>query len=639
MITRLRDMGRKTAPCTDALELKTESDVEQKVIYPFLTNSSYLGFPASWVRTKDYMEPTEIDKGAGKRLGYIPDYSIWSRGFPLLIVEAKSPDETIQKALREAHLYANRINNRYPPGVNPISFVLACNGEQFGLAPADSESDLLIANVQDLQPGTEILSAFKSALATEEFEKRAIKLSHEFQSRRFHRIGSFLNSDAFNEQLGVNRFAQQLFPLITRYFGSEADEATDDIIEYGYVTSDERTEYGAVLETYLKDRERVASNNVLQPIVTSKQSASGLSTEIQRFGQRPHEFGRVQLIVGAVGAGKSIFIRRFYKKLMPAQVRERTKWSFINFNSGFNDPASLERDIAAAFIESFCALNGIEVRELEFLEKVFRTEMNQFDKGPAKLLIDTDRQRYNQERYFRLKQLMESDKDIVSALARHFTGERGIGLVVVFDNVDKRSRDLQLAIFAAAQWFKSVTRGLVIVNLRDTTFEAHRDEKPLDAFINAVNFYIRPPRFSLVLQKRLEVLLSRLTADIALEESQNFVLESGIRVSYSSNNLKEFLTSINSSLFEKRGSHVGAALESLVARNARRALGMFGDIISSPHIPTSQIASISVGGPTKIQEDRIIRALMRGRYKMFANRGPYVRNILSVVRCRGCGSS
>jgi type I site-specific restriction endonuclease len=73
-----------------------------------------MGIPHEWVRTKEYMEPTDIDKSAGKRYGYIPDYSVWRNGFPLLIVEAKPPDDAVKKALREAQLYASRINNRYP---------------------------------------------------------------------------------------------------------------------------------------------------------------------------------------------------------------------------------------------------------------------------------------------------------------------------------------------------------------------------------------------------------------------------------------------------------------------------------------------------------------------------------------------
>lgn len=58
---------------------------------------------------------------------------------------------------------------------------------------------------------------------------------------------------------------------------------------------------------------------------------------------------------------------------------------------------------------------------------------------------------------------------------------------------------------------------------------------------------------------------------------------------------------------------------------------MFGDIIVSPHIPTDQIAGITMtAGKNRIQENRIIRALMRGRYKYFNGRSLYVRNILAA---------
>jgi hypothetical protein len=155
----------------------------------------------------------------------------------------------MSRALREAHLYANRINNRYPPDVNPIAYVLACNGEQFALAPSDSEAEVLYAKAVDLRPGTDILSAFKAILNKNEFERRAQEMNVKFQSRRFPRVPGLLTNTQPNEQLGINSFAQQLFPIITRYFGQEADEAPDEIIDRGYVTTDERIEYGSVLET------------------------------------------------------------------------------------------------------------------------------------------------------------------------------------------------------------------------------------------------------------------------------------------------------------------------------------------------------------------------------------------------------
>jgi GTPase SAR1 family protein len=490
LIAKLKEHERLHVPVTDLSELRTESDVEQKLVYPFLVHPSFLSLPHEWVRTKEYMEPTEIDKRAGKRAGYIPDYSVWRTGFPLLVVEVKRPDEAIEKALQEAHMYAARINARYPPDVNPIRWVLACNGEKFALAPFDSETNVLYAKAADLRPGTDILAAYKAVLSKEELERRAQDLNIAFQSRRFSRVPQFFTNSQVSEQLGINPFTQDLFPIITRYFGQEADEAPDEIIDRGYVPTEDRSEYGALLEGYLKDRTRIVADGTFQPVVaTGKHETNKLTTEVRKYGQAIKKPGRVQLIVGAVGSGKSLFIRRFFKRMLPDDLKKKTMWAFINFNTELKSPAEIRHAVADGFIDSFAELNNIDLDDLETLNKLFHPEMAAFDRGPAKLLKNSDQQQYNQQRYFRMKELTENKEKVVEAIARQYTGEKRFSLVVVFDNVDKRSRDVQLAIFEAAQWFKDITRALVIVNLRDTTFEAHRDEPPLDAFINAVTLY------------------------------------------------------------------------------------------------------------------------------------------------------
>jgi hypothetical protein len=84
--------------------------------------------------------PRRLDDLGGKILGGGLVANAGPVDDDLLLAEARlfhkgpyRPDQPIEKALREAHLYANRINNRYPPKVNPIKHVLACNGEQFAL--------------------------------------------------------------------------------------------------------------------------------------------------------------------------------------------------------------------------------------------------------------------------------------------------------------------------------------------------------------------------------------------------------------------------------------------------------------------------------------------------------------------------
>jgi hypothetical protein len=241
LIARLKRFERVGPPAADLSEVRTESDVEQKILYPFLVHPSFMGIPTEWVRTKEYMEPTDIDKSAGKRFGYVPDYSVWRNGFPLLIGEAKAPDEPIEKALREAQLYASRLNNRYPPNVNPISYVLACNGTQFALAAWDSETEVLYSKLEDMRPGTDILAAYKNVLDKDEFEKRAAAMNVAFQTRRFHRAANILSGTQINEVIGVNSFARELLPIVTEYFGQEVTEEPDEVMDRGYVTRDERT--------------------------------------------------------------------------------------------------------------------------------------------------------------------------------------------------------------------------------------------------------------------------------------------------------------------------------------------------------------------------------------------------------------
>src|SRR5262249_10835600 len=94
----------------ERLVLKTESDVEQKLLMPLLTGDAYLAIPQEKIATKEYLAPTKLDKAAGKSTGYFPDYSVWFFGFPTMIVEAKSPAVRCEEAYREASLYAKHLN-------------------------------------------------------------------------------------------------------------------------------------------------------------------------------------------------------------------------------------------------------------------------------------------------------------------------------------------------------------------------------------------------------------------------------------------------------------------------------------------------------------------------------------------------
>jgi len=128
----------------DNLTLHSESDVEQKVVTPLLSGDIYLEVSNRQIFSKQYLAPTVLDKTAGRTTGYYPDYTVWMRGFPVLVVEAKAPDVPSENGYREASLYARHLNQSYPTGLNPCHFLMSTNGKT------------LLAGYWDSQPTLEI---------------------------------------------------------------------------------------------------------------------------------------------------------------------------------------------------------------------------------------------------------------------------------------------------------------------------------------------------------------------------------------------------------------------------------------------------------------------------------------------------
>jgi hypothetical protein len=618
-----------TLPETDPIVLKSESDVEQKFMYPFLAHPGFLHYPANWIKTKSYVPPTDIDKGAGKKYGYVPDYTIWHAGFPLVVIEAKSPDESAYEGLREARLYAIEINKRYPANVNPIFYIIGTNGRELLINYWDSEENLSFP-VQDLNIGTSYLDTIRDLIGFPHLIERAKQITIALRPRTFilpvDRIGG---RAVLSTPLGLNSFADDLLPLVGMYFGVEGRERTDEIVRRAYVSSDETTKYHATLEAYLRDNVSLIEKQGVQPITTTRTGEEKLTRQISQYTTNPNFYGRLQLLIGAVGAGKSTFMERYYSYLMPSQLRKGTLWSFVNFNNAPDDLSNAERWVCETFITSFVEKNQLEnLYDMKNLHRIFATDINRRDRGPYAVLKRKQPEEYERRLAADVVTWIDDPINFAKNICRYFIGDSRQAIVVILDNVDRRDRDQQLRIFQIAQWFRELTHSFCVLSLRDVTFEAYKNEPPLNAFLNALNFYIRPPRFTDVVRKRLQLAMEFL-ADHS-DQRLSYQVETGIRITYPATNLGKYLVSLFNTLFHTR-RQVAAAIESLTGRDVRRALGMFADLIVSKHLPESEITRIiQVPGYFDITEATIIRILMRTRYRFFAEANGYVTNVLDA---------
>ncbi len=155
-------------------ELITEGDVELKVITPLLLNPEPigLGYTNSNIQSKISLRKLTIDKGAKAQL-YYPDFIINVNGVPLIVIEAKKPNEDLEEAFRQASLYAGEINRFFNKDVNPCELIIATDGKSLLAGSWDSANSQFSIPVSDWLTTDANFSSFLSRFSYSNLEKSA----------------------------------------------------------------------------------------------------------------------------------------------------------------------------------------------------------------------------------------------------------------------------------------------------------------------------------------------------------------------------------------------------------------------------------------------------------------------------------
>lgn len=609
------------------LDLRSEGDVESKLLIPFVTGELYLGVPSANFFSKDYLALTPIDKGA-KAKGYVPDFSVWMHAFPVLTIEAKAPGASVEQGYREAALYAQQRNMNYPSGINPAQFIIASNGERMLLGRWDTnpEIDVTPSDLHQGGPRLEAIIVKFGRNALEAFANECLtKVRVEGAERAFSRAGG---QALLNAKMPLNTFAAELSPVLRRYFSSTASDVRE-ISEKAYVSSNEITEYDRILEALLQDRASIRKDTIIERLETTRHREAHVEKAISDFAaQRPRE-GQLQIIQGAVGAGKSLFIRRYQQVLQSQELRERSRWAWVDFNSGPPDLSNAQAWLCEAFVNSFQNENPeLDMSSVNVLKGIFSRQIQR-----RKPIYD-DVMQSNPESAARMRgedlaKWQDDPIELTRGIGNYVMGVRNNEiLIAVMDNVDRRDLKSQLDAFQLALWFMEQTRSFVILQMRDETYERFKDRPPLDTFRTGIAFHISPPRFIDVVKRRLDLSISYLAESAA--DAQFYTLPSGIRIRLPTTEVGMFLHTLYVEIFENR-RNISRVLESLAGLNVRRALDMFIGIITSGHLGEDQITShVRGGGNIRITEDNILKILMRGEYRFFSDQSGFVSNIFAL---------
>lgn len=605
------------------LGLSSESDVEQKFIYPLLTKASPegLAYRDSDFRTKANIKKIAIDKGTSKKL-YFPDYAIICDGLPLLIIEAKAPGSDLHEALREARLYASEINASYTRNINPCERVIATDGHNLIASYWDQETPEIELSADDFTSISPKFAELLNFASQSIIRQRANTILRSIRSTaRYFKPTHMLGGKSIaNETVGDNSFGTNISIEYKYLFNPETAEDRASIINNAYVGSKRKQAHVAPIDRII--RTALPRQVVDAKIIEDSKNPDAIIKSLAHYGRSQSE---ICLLVGSVGSGKSTFTDYLRISALPGALITTTQWVNLNLNK-----APLNRDLIYKWIvdqtinEISKLYTETDFNDLNIIKKIYSKELAIVEKGKASL-YPQDSEKYIDIIFNEIDRLQKDSVATLLGIINLLYKSKNKLLIIVLDNCDKRNREDQLLMFEVASWLKSSFPCMVFLPLRDTTYDQYRNEPPLDTVIKDLVFRIDPPLLEKVIYARLNFALREITAQ---KEKFSYSLLNGMRVECSRDEVARYLKSIISSLFQDQ--LFKRVISGLAGRNIRRGLEILLDFCKSGHIESDEILKIRTSdGDHKLPNHLISTILLKGKRKYYSDSESNIKNLFS----------
>jgi hypothetical protein len=425
------------------------------------------------------------------------------------------------------------------------------------------------------------------------------------------------------EQVPVNSFGATITTDFAHLFNPQSRADRSVIARHAYISSKRRDRYIEPIDKVIRAATPPSVSNSRTLEDTGKPSEI-----IKAFRNARALEHKVMLLVGSAGAGKSTFVDYLQDVALPADVRAKTLWIRIDMN-----PAPITRDEIYPWLREEIIRGCVEANpktdfaSLEALKAVHSIEVNDFRKGVGRLYGSTPGL-YDSRLADMLTALVANRHAVAVNTSRYCSTEKGALLIIVLDNSDKRLREEQLLMFEAAQWLQREFRGLVLLPLREETYDNHRNEPPLDTALKDLVFRIEPPLFQRILATRVNLALRELAKKG--EKLLRYNLPNGIQVEYPASDQGYYFSSILRSIFE-HDRYVRRLIVGLSGRNMRRALEIFLEFCTSGHIGTDEITKIRLSeGRHVLPLSLVTSVLLRVNQRFYDSDASYLKNVFAA---------
>jgi hypothetical protein len=572
-----------------------ESDTRSKLIDNFLIN--ILGWNES-----DIVREGKIDSG------YF-DYKVSISGFHFIIeakrnfIEFTLPKNhknlKIKSFLKENESVITQIRNY--AGDYGVNYGVITNGKQFIIlklyntdGTSWKENTCLIFNgIEDIENRFiefyETLSKF-SIVNNGGF-------TYDLPINSIPTLSIFSKLTQKEKELIRNPLSSKITPIINSVFGemfSSEIENKDGFIEKCFVENKETKKNRGDIERLFSDVAPKLTNVI--PAINTKNIKSQISKEINsdEINLNNQTAPKPIVIIGSKGAGKSTFINHLFKYQSKENELNNHLVIYLDLRDYFNTNDNFEANlICESVLENiYNKYEQFNLHSLVTLRRIYLKEIKRNDKGVWLFDKENNEALYQEKVANFLIDKTKNHTKHLENISKYLIRDRRKRLIIIIDNADQFKDEIQEQVFLFSHSLSKTSLCGTVISIREGYYYKWRFSPPFDAYESNV-YHITAPKYSEVLQKRLDFTLDNLDGNSFDIEAEN---SKGYKIKLDNQAVIEFLTSLKSSVFSSDNNDIINFLNQTTYPNIREGLRVFKTFLTSGH--------------TKV-EDYIIRERVR----------------------------
>lgn len=290
------------------------------------------------------------------------------------------------------------------------------------------------------------------------------------------------------------------------------------------------------------------------------------------------------IIIGSRGAGKTTFIHSLFINNQDDTNLASFPFVYVNLMkyyspTGLLDFEKISHDI---IVEIDTSYPDLDIFSSKVLKQIYIKEINNKNKGVWANLKEDDPKEYEKRLSSFLDEQINKNQEHLESINLYLTREIHKRIILVFDNADQLSDDIQSSVFLFAASLNKNAKYGVIISLREGYYYQWRNKAPFDAFESNV-YHIAAPDYGQVIQKRISYAIDNISINSTAKGSLG-----DFHYEVSPSRVIDFFNSIQKSLFHKENAPILGFLSETTFPNIREGLRVFKCFLMSGYTEVEQ---------------------------------------------------